>query len=97
MKLYHAIAGTSVVIATLTFGCTSMVLGRPINSAQVKLIEVGRTTRDDIVGRFGEPYRTTTLDDADVLTYVYVTPDGQSQKLVVSTNGDGVVANYAFE
>ena len=97
MKTIHALAFAAMAAALTCAACTSMTLGQPISSEQVKRIEVGRTTAQDIAARFGKPHRTTNCEDGRILTYLHVTPEGAYQKLTVGINAQGVVSSCDLE
>ena len=97
MKTIHSLAFAAIAAIALCAGCTSMTLGRQMSREQVKRIEVGRTTAQDMTARFGKPYRTTNCDEGRILTYVYITPDGAYQKLTVGINAAGIVSTCDLE
>ena len=60
------------VIIIFLLGCATAtnVIGRPISQENVSKIETGKTTKEDILLWFGEPY-SITKDEKGSVTFVY--------------------------
>jgi outer membrane protein assembly factor BamE (lipoprotein component of BamABCDE complex) len=77
-----------------------VTLGRSFDAAQVKGLQVGKSTQVDVEKTFGAPFRTG-LDSGDA-TWTYVDyhfgvfGPQRATDLLVKFNGDGTVKSYAF-
>ena len=77
-----------------------VTLGRAFDAAQVKALQIGKTTQADVERTFGDPFRTG-LDSGDA-TWTYVDyrfgvfGAQRATDLVVKFNADGTVKSYAF-
>lgn len=63
-------------------------------------IEIGRTTRNEIVAIFGDPWRTGVEDGEVKWTYgryrVGLFGGGRAKDLAVRFDGAGIVTSYSF-
>ncbi len=88
------------VLAACVFLGGCVTLGRSFGAAQVKALQVGKTTQADVEKTFGEPFRTG-LDSGDA-TWTYVDyhfgviGSPRATDLVVKFGADGTVKSYAF-
>ncbi|SDE69247.1 outer membrane protein assembly factor BamE domain-containing protein [Desulfuromonas thiophila] len=82
---------------TLT-GCMSA--GRPFNVTAVPQIKIGQTTKADLLGYLGEPWRTGVEDGQQTWTYgdyrYSLFGNTQTRDLVIRFNPDGRVSSYSF-
>jgi outer membrane protein assembly factor BamE (lipoprotein component of BamABCDE complex) len=89
-----------VVFAAAALLGACVTLGRTFDAAQVKALQVGKTTQTDVEKTFGSPFRTG-LDSGDA-TWTYVDyhfgvfGSQRATDLVVKFNADGTVKSYAF-
>ena len=90
-------AATAFAVAFFT-GC--MTVGRPFPTHEVRQIETGTTTRDEVKRLFGEPWRTGLEDGESTFTYGHyqysLFGEGTTRDLVVRFDGHGVVSSYSF-
>lgn len=103
----------SLILALFLGGCASSnySVGKPFNVANVTSITNGKTTKDDLVTLFGQPYMKTPLSATQekwIYTYVSGTSSVKSYVVTaeVSTSGtqqtldlfieNGVVVNHTF-
>ena len=97
-----SIAATALAVAVFT-GCMTtgcMTVGRPFPTQEVRQIETGKTTREEVKEMFGEPWRTGLEDGESTWTYGHyrysLFGDGMTRDLVVRFDGRGVVSTYSF-
>lgn len=109
---FHLIAIITLMILFIS-GCatSSFSMGRDFNSENVSRIIKGKTTSNEMVALFGEPYSKTAVSATDEKwIYMYSQSESKAQSYIVTmdvkTTGthktldvfitDGVVANFAF-
>ncbi len=90
---------TSLLFAggvALSAGCTSLVVGSPIDSTKVTEIIPGRTTTHEIETWFGRPQpgHLVKAEDGDIYVYRYLDGNGGCEELVISFSDD-VVASFS--
>lgn len=77
-----------------------MTIGREFPVNLVARIEIGKTTRGQIVEMFGTPWRTGIEDGKKVWTYAQyrygITGQSEARDLVVRFDDQGLVTSYAF-
>ncbi|MDT8442258.1 MAG: outer membrane protein assembly factor BamE [Desulfuromonadales bacterium] len=77
-----------------------MTVGREFPVAGVARIEIGKTTRGQIVDLFGTPWRTGIEDGKKVWTYAHyrygITGQHEARDLVVRFDDQGLVTSYSF-
>ena len=88
----------AVVVALLLTGCAT--IGREFPQEKVPEIQIGETTRSEILAMFGEPWRTG-LEDGDVKwtygRYHYSAfGESRSKDLTVRFDDAGRVVSYSF-
>jgi len=91
--------GLIIVAALLTIsGCAR--IGSDFNAARVHKIEIGKTTQNDIVTMFGQPWRKGIENGIVMWTYGHYTyrviGETDTKDLVVRFNSDGKVRSYTF-
>jgi outer membrane protein assembly factor BamE (lipoprotein component of BamABCDE complex) len=109
---FRLITMVSLVVLSLS-GCatSSYSVGKNFSSTNVSQIIKGKTTGEEIVTLFGEPYSKTVISSTDQ-KWIYMHSEGttKAQSYIVTmdvkTTGkqkmldilitDGVVANFAF-
>lgn len=91
------LVGFALLLAVMV-GCAAA--GREFATHNVDQIRVGETTRADIQGLFGEPWRTGVEDGKRTWTYGKYRwsafGDAETTDLVVRFNSDGTVSSYVF-
>lgn len=93
MRSFIALATAGLLAACTTYG-------KPISSDEVSRIEEGRTTKQELVGRFGKPIvNTRNSDGSEILgwAYAHVGFAGSSytnSSLTVTFAPDGTVQSY---
>ena len=84
--------------AGLALGCMS--IGQPFPVDQVRSIQIGETTRDDMRRSFGAPWRTGLEDGQRTWTYARyrysILGTAQTRDLVVRFDEQGRVVSYTF-
>lgn len=79
-------------------GC--ITVGRDFPSEMVKKLVNGKTTREQILGTFGEPYQKGVDNGKEAWTYYRVKYRGssavRSKELYVVFDGAGVVESHSF-
>jgi outer membrane protein assembly factor BamE (lipoprotein component of BamABCDE complex) len=109
---FRLITMVSLVVLSLS-GCatSSYSVGKNFSSTNVSQIIEGKTTSEEIVNLFGEPYSKTVISSTDQ-KWIYMHSEGTTKAqsyivtMDVTTTGkqkmldilitDGVVANFAF-
>ncbi len=89
----------AVLIAVLAGGCGLLVVGWEFPSPTADMIQVGKTTKADLLRFFGEPYQVG-MDTGD-LTWSWFYGKKQSQgevtkELTVRFDAQGIVKSYSF-
>lgn len=86
------------VLVLLSGGCAS--IGREFPADRVPQIEIGRTTRTEIVEMFGDPWRTGVEDGQVKWTWgsyrVSLFGGGRAKDLAIRFDERGVVTTYSF-
>lgn len=111
MKL-HLMSSISLVVLSLS-GCatSSYTVGKSFASANVTQIVKGKTTGEELIALFGEPYSKTVLSASDS-KWIYMYSEGTTKaqsyilSMDVQTTGtqkmldvlisNGVVVNFAY-
>lgn len=88
-----------LIAAALGFsGC--LTLGRQFSVGQIPRIELGKTTQDQLVSMFGQPYRRGVEDGDDTTTWLHyhvnVLGNERTRDLYVRFNPGGTVKSYSF-
>jgi outer membrane protein assembly factor BamE (lipoprotein component of BamABCDE complex) len=87
------VAGTALLT-----GC--MTVGREFPAQRVANLEIGATTREQVRGLFGTPWRTGVEDGQQTWTYGHyhyaLLGDTRTKDLVVRFDAHDVVASYTF-
>jgi hypothetical protein len=93
--------GKKILVGTLLLllaGCASA--GHHFNVAGVQQVNVGKTTKGDVMAMFGEPWRTGIEDGRETWTYGHykysLFSDAKTRDLVLRFDGSGKVASYSF-
>ncbi len=90
-------AAAALAVALCT-GC--MTVGHSFPTREVRQIEIGKTTRDEVKSLFGEPWRTGLEDGESTFTYGHyrysIFGEGTTRDLVVRFDSRGVVSSYSF-
>lgn len=103
----------SIALAVFLVGCATAnySVGKPFNTENVTKIEHGKTTKQDLVAMFGEPYSKTPLTATQekwIYTYVYGSSKAQSYVVTMKVDSqghqqtldliieNGVVVNHTF-
>jgi len=86
------------LLAFVAGGCVTM--GRDFPTDQVRSIENGRTTRQEIRSAFGEPYQTGVEDGLETWTYYRIryraSGSARSKELHLTFDEQGVVRSHSF-
>lgn len=90
MHRNHAHAFVLALAGLVMTGCTSLVVGRPIDKQKVNEILPGRTSKTEIKTWFGEPLRTVQGPDGEIYVYRYMDGEGACDELVVSFSSEYV-------
>lgn len=84
--------------AALATGCAT--IGAPFAVENVRKLEIGTTTRSDMVQMFGTPWRTGLEDGRETWTYGHYRYSlfgaDRTRDLVVRFGADGKVVSYTF-
>jgi hypothetical protein len=79
-------------------GCATVGHDFPVD--QVKKIEIGKTTREDIRAMFGEPWRVGVEDGLETWSYgryqYRMFSEKDARDLVVRFTGNNIVESYTF-
>lgn len=90
---------TVVITALLTLGGCARV-GQDFNANKVQTIQIGKTTQNDIVAMFGQPWRKGIENGVTMWTYGRYTyrliGETDTKDLVVKFDNDGKVKSYTF-
>ena len=91
-------AALTLIVSCLGVGCLNV--GHEFPVEPVRKIEIGTTTREDVRGMFGEPWRTGIEDGERTWTYgryrYSLFADAATRDLVVRFDARGVVTSYSF-
>ena len=94
--MHRSIRG--LLLAALATGCFSV--GTPFETQRVAQIQVGSTTREQIRGQFGAPWRTGLEDGDETWTYgryMYsLLAPARTADLKIRFDRHGVVSSYTF-
>ncbi len=81
-------------------GCSPISVGREFPAEEVSSILIGKTTREEIRERFGEPWRTGVEDGMTTWTFGYyfykLSGEGHARDLVVKFDQSLIVRSYSF-
>ena len=96
---FKKIMNFSLIIIVLTFvGCAN--IGNDFSSSEVTSIHVGKTTQNEIRGKFGTPWRVGLEDGIRTWTYgIYhygLFDKSTSRDLVIRFDDNNVVKSYSF-
>jgi hypothetical protein len=88
-----------VVAALVAVGCAT--IGHRFAPEKVQTIKIGETTKGDLLGLFGLPYRRGIEDGDSTWTYLHYKfklfgEHLQSRDLYVRFHSDGTVASYTY-
>lgn len=103
----------SIVLAVFLVGCATAnySVGKPFNTENVEKIEHGKTTKQDLISMFGEPFSKTPLNATqEKWIYTYIQSSAKAQSYVISMKVEsqgtqqtldliienGVVVNHTF-
>lgn len=97
-RIFGAVC-TAILLVLLHSGCAT--IGREFPPEQVSNITIGRTTKAELLGLFGLPYRRGVDSGDSTWTYVHykVRMFGEHLKtrdLVVTFDGSGHVKTYTY-
>lgn len=98
---------------TLIYGCvtSSYSIGRDFDYTSVSLIEKGKTTSNEVIKLFGQPFSKTVISaNQEKWIYTFISGKAKVQHYVVTSNiessgvqktldiliQDGVVINYTY-
>ena len=88
------------ITAAMIFSAGCATVGHDFPADQVKKIQIGQTTKEEIRAMFGEPWRVGMEDGLETWSYGQYTYQMFSEKdakdLVVRFTGDAVVESYTF-
>lgn len=90
MARIYAVA--AVVGCVLSVGCASY--GRRVDEAAIASVKVCTTKKAEALQRLGEPYKTGSVGDLQLLTYEYGGMSG-TDRLQVALDSNGVVVDMA--
>jgi len=99
----HGAFRTLLIILVSTFlvfstGCATVGHDFPVD--QVKKIEIGKTTKEDIRAMFGEPWRVGLEDGLETWSYgryqYRMFSEKDARDLVVRFTGNNIVESYTF-
>jgi len=83
----------------ITFnGCAR--IGHDFNENRVQNIQIGKTTKDDLISMFGQPWRKGIDNGVTMWTYgrytYRVIGEADTKDLIVKFDKDGKVSSYTF-
>ncbi|WP_423186774.1 outer membrane protein assembly factor BamE domain-containing protein [Alishewanella sp. d11] len=86
---------TTLFILLMLTGCATAnyELGNPINPENVAKIENGKTTKQELISLFGEPYTKTPLSSTQekwIYTYINTTAKAQSYVVTMKVDSTGI-------
>ncbi len=88
----------AVLAGLLLAGCAT--IGRDFDSASLSWLKAGETTRADIQGRLGDPFRVGSDSGDPTWTYGYykyrLIGDSATKDLVIRFAADGKVKSYTL-
>lgn len=88
----------SVILMLLSAGCATV--GRDFPAYKVPDIQIGKTTKDEIRGMFGSPWRVGIEDGLDIWTYgkykYGISGEEDAQDLVIRFDNHDVVTSYSY-
>ena len=86
------------IFMVFSAGCATVGHDFPVD--QVKKIEIGKTTREDIRAMFGEPWRVGVEDGLETWSYgryqYRMFSEKDARDLVVRFTGNNIVESYTF-
>ena len=92
--------GATLVLMVSCLGAGCLNVGHEFSVEPVRKIEIGATTREDVRGMFGEPWRTGIEDGERTWTYgryrYSLFAEAATRDLVVRFDARGVVTSYSF-
>ena len=74
----------------LSFGCTNLEIGTPIDMAKTQEIIPGRTDESKIQEWFGKPNQSVSSDTGKIYVYRYLDGNNTCEELIISFTGDTV-------
>ena len=94
------VRGAALVLMVSCLGTGCLSVGHEFPVEPVRKIEIGTTTREDVRGMFGEPWRTGIEDGERTWTYgcyrYSLFAEAATRDLVVRFDARGVVTSYTF-
>ncbi|MFH1369493.1 MAG: hypothetical protein ABII64_10265 [Elusimicrobiota bacterium] len=98
MRRYSAAMVVSIFAVLLISGCAT--IGRNFEVSQVKNIQLGKTTQNEILSMFGTPWRTGIEDGKQTWTYgryhYGVFSETAAKDLVIRYDDLGIVVSYTY-
>ena len=92
--------GAALALMASCLGAGCLNVGHEFPVEPVRKIEIGTTTREDVRGMFGEPWRTGIEDGERTWTYgryhYSLFAEAATRDLVVRFDARGVVTSYSF-
>ena len=92
----------SIVLVFLTFllvGCAGVTMsGKSFDPTLVSTIEKGKTTKQEVRSRFGEPISTRAIETGEVWNYYFqsVSFINENYSLDIDFDKSGVVTDYRY-
>ncbi len=90
----------AAMLATVALAAGCATIGAPFAVENVRNLEIGKTSRSDVVQMFGAPWRTGLEDGRETWTYGHYRYSlfgaDRTRDLVVRFGADGKVASYTF-
>jgi len=90
----------AVMASAIIFSAGCATVGHDFPADQVKKIQIGQTTKEEIRAMFGEPWRVGLEDGLETWSYgqykYQMFSEKDAKDLVVRFTGDAVVESYTF-
>lgn len=91
--------GLVVTAALLTFsGCARV--GSDFSARNINELQIGQTTKSDVINMFGKPWRIGNENGVTMWTYgkytYYLIGEADTKDLVIKFNDNGTVRSYTF-
>lgn len=84
----------ATVIVTLATGCFGTSYGRRVDPTAIASVKTCTTTKAEALKQLGEPYKTGSVGDLQLLKYEYGGADG-TDRLDVAVDAKGIVVDVA--
>ena len=85
----HRFVFLFVLISLVSCATSTIITGQDFNTTNIDKIQKGKTTKQEILGMFGQPYIKTVNSFGETWTYQYLKAVGKATSFLITTNSSG--------